>query len=205
MTEGDPLAMAMYALATLPLFHRLDHLVQQVWHVDDASAGGILQQLHECWNRLTLLGPQYSYLVNVSKTWLVVKEEHLSKPKSVFEDTNILITSQGKKYLSSAIGNRSFIESFAKRKIDDWTSELITLSGIAVSHPQAAYAAMTHGLISKWNYFSHTTPSISHLFALLEILICSKLIPALTGLDAPNDTIMSLLPLPTRFWRSWDK
>ena len=38
-TQGDPLAMAMYALATLPLIHQLGREVPQSWYVDDASAG----------------------------------------------------------------------------------------------------------------------------------------------------------------------
>ena len=40
-TQGDPLAMAMYAIATLPLVHRIVESisVRQVWFADDATAG----------------------------------------------------------------------------------------------------------------------------------------------------------------------
>ena len=48
--QGDPLAMAMYATATLPLIHRLDHQTKQVWYADDAVAGGKLHHLHNWWN-----------------------------------------------------------------------------------------------------------------------------------------------------------
>ena len=37
-THGYPLAMAMSALATLPLIHRLRGDVAQSWYADDASA-----------------------------------------------------------------------------------------------------------------------------------------------------------------------
>ena len=37
-TQGDPLAMGMYAIATIPLITRLNHLAQQVWYADDAAA-----------------------------------------------------------------------------------------------------------------------------------------------------------------------
>ena len=42
-TQGDPLAMAMYALATLPLIRQLQDTtptVQQVWYADDATSAG---------------------------------------------------------------------------------------------------------------------------------------------------------------------
>ena len=37
-TQGDPLAMAMYALSTVPLIRKLDGLTTQVWFADDAAA-----------------------------------------------------------------------------------------------------------------------------------------------------------------------
>ena len=48
-TQGDPLAMPMYALATIPLINRLrdETNVVQVWYADDASASGSLSSLPE--------------------------------------------------------------------------------------------------------------------------------------------------------------
>ncbi len=57
-TQGDPLAMAMYAIGTLPLIHRLNQQVTQVWHADDATAGGRLHHLHSWWNQLLSCGPE---------------------------------------------------------------------------------------------------------------------------------------------------
>ena len=39
-TQGDPLAMPMYALAMLPLMSKLPDDVTQVWYADDACACG---------------------------------------------------------------------------------------------------------------------------------------------------------------------
>jgi len=41
-TQGDPLAMPFYALATIPLLQHLPLGVVQVWYADDACAGGKL-------------------------------------------------------------------------------------------------------------------------------------------------------------------
>ena len=40
--QGDPLAMAMYALALVPGF---DNTVKQIWYADDAAAAGLLTDL----------------------------------------------------------------------------------------------------------------------------------------------------------------
>ena len=44
-TQGDPLAMAMYAIAVVPLINRLYYLADQIWYADDAAASGSLTQL----------------------------------------------------------------------------------------------------------------------------------------------------------------
>ena len=44
-TQGHPLAMAMYALGTLPLIHKLQEDVTHAWYADDATAGGELSGL----------------------------------------------------------------------------------------------------------------------------------------------------------------
>ena len=46
-TQGDPLAMAIYAIGILPLIH-------QLWYADDATVGGSLSALHEWWDDLCL-------------------------------------------------------------------------------------------------------------------------------------------------------
>ena len=44
-TQGDPLAMAMYAIGTQPLVRRLDGIAKQVWYADDSAAGSRLERL----------------------------------------------------------------------------------------------------------------------------------------------------------------
>ena len=44
-TQGDLLAMYMYALATLPLIESLPNQVHQIWFADDAGSEGTLTDL----------------------------------------------------------------------------------------------------------------------------------------------------------------
>ena len=197
-TQGDPLAMAMYAIATLPLIHRLDHQTKQVWYADDAAAGGKLHHLHSWWNQLQSCGPEYGYFANASKTWLVVKPELLPLASDIFAGSGVNITVEGRRQLGAALGTRSFTEVYVKNKVQEWVGEVVQLSQIASSQPQAAYAALTHGLISKWTYLQRTVDDISDLFKPLEEAIRLHFIPALTGRTGINDLERNLLELPAR-------
>ena len=57
-THGDPLAMAMYALATVPLIDKTNGLLQ-VWYADDAAGAGKLASLRQWWNNLSSLGSKF--------------------------------------------------------------------------------------------------------------------------------------------------
>ena len=45
-TQGDPLGIAMYGLATIPLIRRLNGPCKQVWYADDSTTFGSLEHLH---------------------------------------------------------------------------------------------------------------------------------------------------------------
>ena len=184
ITQGDPLAMPMYALATIPLIKKLQcHLVDvsQVWYADDASAAGKIVRLCEWWSELSTQGPKYGYFANATKTWLVTKVKHLATATASLADTGVQVTSEGRPYLGTAFGTEEFVTSRVKEKVAKWMKELDSLVTIALSQPHAAHAAFTHGLSSKWSYLTRTIQGIGTLLQLLETIITPKLIPALTG------------------------
>ena len=67
-TQGDPLAMPMYAITTVLLIQRLNKDVKQVWYADDAASLGKVDQIRSWWDRLVKLGPGYGYYPNATKT-----------------------------------------------------------------------------------------------------------------------------------------
>ena len=60
-TQGDPLAIQMYALATIPLVDQLSDIqdVNQMWYADNAFAAGSLASVRKWCDRIKLLGPAY--------------------------------------------------------------------------------------------------------------------------------------------------
>ena len=116
-TQGDPLSMAIYAVATTPLIRRLSaNPTTQVWYADDAAAGGKLSNIRSWWDHLLKIGPDYGYYPNAAKTSIIVKEEHLSKATSAFEGTGVQITQEGKRYLGAALGTDSFVKKYVDEK-----------------------------------------------------------------------------------------
>ncbi len=71
-TQGDPLAMPMYALATIPLITKLKQQVpevNQVWYADDSAVfvhGEII----------STTTVQSLAISNTNKTWLLMKIDH---------------------------------------------------------------------------------------------------------------------------------
>ena len=95
-TQGDPLAMAMYALALVPMIAGFGDTVKQIWYADDAATAGILTNLRIWWDKLCEIGPQFGYFVNSSKTFLIMKEANLPAAHAIFDDTGIQFTTQGR-------------------------------------------------------------------------------------------------------------
>ncbi len=199
-TQGDPLAMAFYALATVPLSKacKVERLSGEVWFADDATGGGRIEDLRLWWDLLERKGPMYGYFPNGMKTWLIVKNEHLETAEQAFRGTSIQVTTEGRRHLGSALGSSAFVESYVTTQVSEWCRQLKTLSSIALSHPQEAYCAFTHGLKGKWSYLTRTTPGIGDLLQPLEKILREDFIPAITGRPCPGDLERELLSLPPR-------
>ena len=101
-TQGDPLAMPMYALATISLIRKLKTIIEdvnQVWYADDASGASQVKRLREWWDVINTQCPRYGYFPNASKTWLVTKNDLLPNATQAFADTDVQVTSDGRPYL----------------------------------------------------------------------------------------------------------
>ena len=201
-TQGDPLAMAMYAIGTQPLIRKLDGTIKQVWYADDSAAGSTLQQLRRWWDLLNEIGPRYGYFPNGAKTHVLVKKEYVDAAKEIFQDTAMTISADGERYLGGAVGTVPFIQKYVHRKVEAWVKEVEQLSKIAETQPHTAYTAFTHGLASKWNYLLRVTDwellSLPEILKPLESAIQSQFIPAITGQPAPGGLVREMLALPVR-------
>ena len=201
ITQGDPLAMAIYALAVTPLIRRLrsdEPSVEQVWFADDSTGGGKINPLRNWWQCLPTVGPRMGYYPNANKTHLIVKPQFQVEAIKVFEGTGIKVTTEGHEMLGSTIGSTHFAEEYTSNKVQDFVEEIENLSKIADRYPQSAYAALTQCIMGKWRYIMRTIEGVETLFQPLEDVINQTFIPALTGRSQCNPDERRLLSLPIR-------
>ena len=148
-TQGDLLAMPMYAISLVPVIQHLRGIAKQVWYADDAAAGGNLHQLKKWWNELNTFGGSFGYNVNAAKSWLVVKEGLLERAQHLFAGTGIQITTAGHPYLGAALGSTSITTTYTQQHVSEWIEEIPHLSLYAETQPHASHSAFIHSFASK--------------------------------------------------------
>ena len=80
-TQGDPIAMGLYAVSLQPLITHLNLFssARQCWFADDAIAAGILEELKIWWDELVTDGQLLGYFPNAKKCWQITKERKRKK------------------------------------------------------------------------------------------------------------------------------
>ena len=153
------------------------------------------------WDHVTDKGPAFGYHANSSKSWLVVKVEHLPRLRVSLQRQvyiYIHITCTGRRHCGAVLGTTEFVEESTMERVAAWKTELERLSLIARSELHAVFSVFTHGLTGLWMYFLRTAEGISPLMQPLEDIICQQFLSALTGRDSSSDVERELLALPAR-------
>ena len=97
-TQGDPLAMPVYAIGITPLLEMIkpespkDITMKHVACANDLGEAGELLELRRWWDNIVLWGPKLGYNPNPSKLWLVVKPTVDEKAQEIFGGISINIT-----------------------------------------------------------------------------------------------------------------
>ncbi|KAG1714378.1 Protein lifeguard 1 [Nymphon striatum] len=203
-TQGDPIAMPLYAIGILPLMGQIqnivkeqDQLIKQVAFADDLTGAGKLKALKTWWEAILEFGPYIGYYAKPSKSWLIVKEQHIKDAKDIFKDLKLNITAEGRKHLGATIGSNNFKETYVSTAVKEWIDEMSTLTQISHTEPHAAYSAFTHGFKHKFTYLMRTIPNIEQYLKPLDAAI-DKFIKSLFGNHEINENERMLLSLPVK-------
>jgi hypothetical protein len=152
-TQGCPLAMAMYAIALVPLLKHLLPLCKQVWFADDATGCDKFVKLRQWFDVLLADGPKYGYFPKPSKCILLAKPDRVELARKVFsgtgvdvqtdgcKDSGVEIITTGTRHLGAAVGTEDFKHGYVKKKVSAWMQCVKTLSDIATSEPHATLFA----------------------------------------------------------------
>ena len=205
-TQGDPIAMALYAVAIIPLLLMIVEITTNssnnpskvVAFADDFTASGTTGNLKLWWNTLCQLGPKFGYNPGPSKSWLIVKDSYFTKASQLFNDTEIKVTTKGKRHLGAVIGSEEFKTEYINSKIATWIEELRILCQIAKIEPQAAFSCFIGGFKHKLTYCLRTIPDIGDLVQKFDNVISTEFIPAITGGITLSTLERKLVSLPAK-------
>ena len=118
-TQGDPLAMSWYLVNTSVMIQSLRKSipgVKQECLADDSAGTGQIMPLYKWYSHLRQVGKEYGYLVNESKSWLIVKSDVLAdEAKRVFGN-EINITTEDQRHLGTAIESQDFKDQYCRDK-----------------------------------------------------------------------------------------
>ena len=142
-TQGDPIAMGMYALSMQPLITTLQYFsdAEQCWFANDANGIGTISDIKKWWDALNEYGPGFGYSPNAKKCWIIAKPPKEERVRKAFKDTPINVTTEGRKHLGAAFSSRSYASEYISEKVETWVSEVTKLAEFALSQPQACHAA----------------------------------------------------------------
>ena len=132
-TQGDPLAMVMYALGTLPLIREAAAAnAVQASYADDSTAASKIIRLREWWSILETRGPAYGYYTNAAKSVLLVKPQFLNIAREVFADTEVRVTADGHRHLGAVLGTEQYRNQYVAQKAEQWCKEVKRLATYAL-------------------------------------------------------------------------
>lgn len=202
-TQGDPIAMSMYALGLIPLLSSVmssfdSHQIKQIAFADDLTGMGKLEHLKTWWDLIKKYGHYIGYEVNDQKSMLIVKDEYFNKAKELFSDSEIFITSDGNRHLGAVIGNHDCSEKYTNDKVNSWVKQLDSLIAVARTQPHAAYSAFMHCLRHRYVFVMRTVPNISVLLKKLDRKI-DEFIRVILNDYQFNDSERLLYSLPARY------
>ena len=205
-TQGDPVAMSMYALGIIPLLQLNNqqqssdnNFTRRIAFADDFTGIGTIKCVKAWWDEINQHGPYIGYYPNARKSCLIVKEQYYEQAKEIFKDDNIMITTEGHRHLGAIIGTDEFKNSYIGKMVKDWIDEIQYLPEIAKTYPHSAYSAFVHGLQNRYTYTMRTIPDLSDHLQPLEDAIRNCFIKTLFNGYICSDSERLLFSLPAKF------
>jgi hypothetical protein len=167
-TQGCPLGMPMFSMATVKLIRRTDGLgAKQQWYADDADGLGKTADAIKWLRAVRDEGRGIGYRVKESKTVVLAKPEFVDSAKRELKKqgldgvqvVDVSCVSEKDveelllpKYLGVPVGPEAFREAYMEQKVKGWVKELELLGEVAGENPHEAYALLVKGQQAKWRY-----------------------------------------------------
>lgn len=132
ITQGDPLSMILYGLATIPLIQKLKTIlnISQAWYADDFSCRGSFDDVMWWWHKLWEIGPKYGYFPQINKTKLIWNHSQEVSKSEIKKIAGMQVV-KGTKFLGGYVGCEKGKIKHASKRISNWTHHIVNLAEIA--------------------------------------------------------------------------
>eukprot|EP00957_Ditylum_brightwellii_P050891 3859380-Ditylum_brightwellii.AAC.1 len=137
VTQGNPMAMFLYALGAITIINQLRHhqldveslspIAErlQAWYANDLAKAGFFEAIQECFKELCLIGPPLRYFPEPNKSVLVTALQNLDLAKTYFEKEEFKIKT-GYCYLGGHIGEGK--EDYVTENVLEWVESVHNFS-----------------------------------------------------------------------------
>ena len=119
-TQSDPAAMTIYAISIIPMIimpvetvnNIPNNETKSVAYADDLSAARRISELKVWWDNLMKFRPKFGYYAQPSKSWLIIKEKNFKTARTMFNNTKVNITTDGKRHLGPIIVSERYKQEY---------------------------------------------------------------------------------------------
>ena len=150
VTQGDPLAMALYGLSLLPLAEILRKEypeVLQPWYADDAAMQGRALSVAKCFQILAEAGPHFGYFPEPEKSFAICPLATEAAAKAIFEAEGLPVNyCRGHRYVGGYVGSTAMQDRWVEPMVEKWVASIKALAKVASQFPQSAFAGFTQSL-----------------------------------------------------------
>ena len=187
VTQGDPLAMALYGIALLPLAEILREAnteVLQPWYADDAAMQGRALAVAQCFHLLIRVGPHFGYFPEPEKSFAICPLATEAAAKEIFEREGLPVRyCRGHRYVGGYVGSTAMQDRWIEPMVGKWVASIEALARVARKYPQSAYAGYSQSLQAEMQYICRVVPGVGKHLEPVEMAIREYLIPALFELE----------------------
>ena len=85
----------------------------------------------------------------------------------------------GHSYLGGFLGDAAVEREWLEKKVQGWKELVSILAGVALKHPQSAYAGLQNSLQHELAFVQRVTPGVGEAFGPVEEALQEFFVPAL--------------------------
>ena len=127
--------------------------IEQVWLAEYSGGVRRIKSLCIWYQHLSMEGKKYGYLVNGTKSWLIVKSQALAdEAHRVFGD-EVNITTDGKRYPGAVIGFKEYNHQFCKEQMSVCRGNLKHFPKLQGVNPIQPTLHLQRGQVEIYNIF----------------------------------------------------